>query len=225
MKARFEQESPEYRKLRDELTQAEMDLRDQRERVAELRRRLPLDREVEDHVFREGPRQLSAGDAPVREVRLSELFENPDRPLVLVHFMFGKAQQDPCPMCTMWADGYDGVEPHVRQRANLAVLVAGDVAEFRAYARSRGWCNVRVVSAGDSTLKRELGFEDEDGTQHPGASVFVKRDGRVHHTYSVCAIFGEGQWRGMDLLCPTWHFFDLLPDGRGDFFPKKAYDD
>ena len=25
--------------------------------------------------------------------------------------------------------------------------------------------------------------------------------------------------RGVDLLSPVWHLFDLLPSGRGDFMP------
>ena len=223
MRGRMANESPGYRKLRDELLRAELDLRDQRERVAALRRKLPREGEVEDFVFREGPRDLAAGDEPVREVRLSELFERDDRPLILVQFMFGKKQASPCPMCTMWADAYDGAAPHVRQRASFAVLVAGDVGAFRAYARSRGWRNLRLVSAGDSSLKRDLGFEDEDGAQQPGVSVFLKDGGALRHFYSACAEMKDGEFRGMDLLNPAWHFFDLLPDGRGDFFPKKEY--
>jgi predicted dithiol-disulfide oxidoreductase (DUF899 family) len=157
-------------------------------------------------------------------VKLSELFEAPEKPLVLLHFMYGKAQERPCPMCTCWADGYDGIVPHLRQRASFAVFVAGDPAAFEAYARSRGWRNLAVVSAAGSDLKRELGFEGEDGSQLPGVSVFVRRDdGSVVHAYSQSAYLGEAGYRGMDLLNPLWHFFDLLPEGRGDFMPRKAY--
>ena len=49
--ARLDGESLEYTKIRDELQQAEVALRDQRERVAELRRRLPSDHVIEDQVF------------------------------------------------------------------------------------------------------------------------------------------------------------------------------
>ena len=89
-------------------------------------------------------------------VLLSELFEDPAKPLLLMHFMFGKAQSQPCPMCTAWADGYDGVLPHLRQRVNFAVFCAGDPAVLEAWGRERGWRNVRVVSAADSELKRHL---------------------------------------------------------------------
>ena len=44
-------ESPEYRKIRDELLLAEIALKDQVGRVADLRRRLPTDTSIEDSVF------------------------------------------------------------------------------------------------------------------------------------------------------------------------------
>jgi predicted dithiol-disulfide oxidoreductase (DUF899 family) len=211
-------ESAEYSKLRDELQAAEIALRDQRERVAELRRRLPLDTEIEDQEFEE------VRDGQKVSVRLSELFEAADKPLVLMHFMYGGAQSSPCPMCTMWADGYDGAIPHLLQRIGFVVFVAGDPANFEAYGRSRGWENVRVVSAAGSDLKRRLGFEDEEGAQHPGASVIVRQNGKLIHSYSVSAYFGEAGYRGMDLLSPVWNFFDLTPEGRGEFFPGKSYE-
>jgi len=216
---RLSQESADYASVRDELQAAEIALRDQRERVAELRRTLPRDTRVADAELveiRDGARQA---------VRLSELFSAPDKPLILMHFMYGKAQAHPCPMCTSWADGYDGILPHLRQRADFAVFVAGDPGAFGEYARSRGWRNLRIVSAGESRLKRDLGFEPEEGAQHPGLSVFERgADGSVRHFYSQSALLGEAGFRGMVLLNPLCHFFDALPEGRGDFFPSKQYD-
>ena len=210
-------ESPQYEKLREELHQAELALRDQREKVAALRRELPRDTVAEDAEFEE------LRDGQRVPVRLSELFEDPDKPLILMHFMFGKAQTAPCPMCTLWADGYDGVVPHLRQRANFAVLVAGDVGAFESYARTRGWKNLRLVSAGESAIKRELGMEGEDGSQAPGVSVFERAaDGTLRHFYSVRA-YGADGGRMMDLLSPAWNYFDLTPEGRGEFFPQRTY--
>ncbi len=212
-------ESPEYRKLRAELLEAEVALQEQRERVAALRRTLPLDTTIDDYEFEE------IQDGVRTSVRLSELFEAPDHTLVLMQFMYGKKQQKPCPMCTLWADGYDGIVPHLRQRLSFAVLVAGDVGDFSAYARSRGWGHLRLVSAAGSDLKRQLGFEDEDGAQWPGASLFRRlADGRLVHSYSVSASPKPGLYRGMDLLSPLWHFLDLTPEGRGEFMPKRAYE-
>jgi predicted dithiol-disulfide oxidoreductase (DUF899 family) len=209
--------STECRSLRKELHEAELALRDQRERVAELRRKLPRDTSVDDLTFEE------LREGRVVPVKLSELFRDASKPLVLVHFMFGKAQAEPCPLCTMWCDGYAGIVEHLEQRLNFAVLVAGDLERFDAYARERGWDGLRLVSAADSPLKRELGFEDEAGAQKPGLSVFERHaDGRLTHFYSLCAYGPDGN-RMMDLHSPVWHFHDLTPEGRGDWNPSRSY--
>lgn len=217
-------QSDDYHTQRDALREAEIALMLQRERVAELRRKLPRDGVVEeDWRFFEGPRDL-ATDAPIRTVGLGDLFSEPDKPLVLMQFMFGEAQSSPCPMCTGWADGYDGAMPHIEQSVNFAIVVAGDLAEFRSYARSRGWRHVRLVSSQGSTFKRQLGFESEEGGQLPGVSVFERdAQGGITHFYSGGAMQSPEHWRGMDLLSPIWHFLDLTPNGRGDFMPKTEY--
>src|SRR5690242_7260537 len=81
-------ESPEYLAKREELRLAEIELMRQRERVAELRRHLPQGAPIPDYQLQEGPRDLNAGDAPARTVRLSELFTKPNRSLLIYHFMF-----------------------------------------------------------------------------------------------------------------------------------------
>ena len=206
-----------YLEKREELHKAEVALRDQRERVAELRRALPRDTPAADYVFEE----LVGGS--VQGVRLSELFTDESKPVVLMHFMYGKAQKNPCPMCTMWADGYVGAVQHLSRRVNFAILIAGDLEGFVRHAASRGWNGVRVLSAADSTIKRELGFESEEGGQMPGVSVFERSgEGQLTHYYSVCA-FGEDGGRMLDLLSPVWNFFDLTPEGRGDFMPSLQY--
>src|ERR1700689_3251534 len=74
-------ESSEDLAKREELRLAEGELMRQRERVAALRRNLPEGAAIQDYQFQEGPRELNAGDEPVRNVRLSELFTSTDRPL------------------------------------------------------------------------------------------------------------------------------------------------
>jgi predicted dithiol-disulfide oxidoreductase (DUF899 family) len=218
-------ESDEYAKQREELRLAEVELIEQRERVAAMRRALPEGTVVDDYVFLEGPRELDAGDGPVREVRLSELFTAPDRALVVYHFMYGKAQTTPCPMCTMWIDGFNGVAHHVEQNADLVIVAAADPAMLRAHARSRGWDRLRLLSCGDNTFKFDLRSEDEDGSQDSTISVF-ERDvtGTVRHKYTAHPwISDEMRERGIDQLCPTWHLLDLTPQGRGDWYSALRY--
>ncbi len=57
-------ESPEYDKKREDLRRAEIDLMQQRERVAQMRRELPLGAAVPDYEFLEGPRDLVAAAEP-----------------------------------------------------------------------------------------------------------------------------------------------------------------
>ena len=219
-------ESDDYAKQREELRRAEVELIEQRERVAALRRALPEGTVVDDYVFLEGPRELDAGDSPVREVRLSDLFTAPDRPLVVYHLMYGKAQTSPCPMCTMWIDGFNGVAHHVEQNADLVIVAAADPTMLRAHARSRGWNRLRLLSCGDNTFKFDLRSEDEDGSQDSTVSVF-ERDvtGAVRHVYTAHPwISDEMRERGIDQLCPTWHMLDLTRGGRGDWYSSLSYE-
>src|SRR5688572_24535796 len=95
-------ESEEYLSKREEVRRAEIELMNQRERVAELRRQLPEGPAVEDYVFEEIPGKLNEGENPIQTVRLSQLFTGPNRSVVIYQFMFGKKQSRPCPMCTAW---------------------------------------------------------------------------------------------------------------------------
>ena len=118
-------ESQEYTARREELRLAEIELMRHRERVASLRRQLPQGSAVDDYLFHEGPRRLDDVDDPVTTVQLSELFTSPLRSLVIYHFMYGKSQTTPCPMCTMWIDGFNGVAHHLAENVDFAVAAAG----------------------------------------------------------------------------------------------------
>ena len=73
-KTRFPSESAEYRAAREALLGEEAELRRRIERVADLRRKLPLGGAVvEDYAFQEGATDLD-DTATTRAVRLSELF-------------------------------------------------------------------------------------------------------------------------------------------------------
>jgi predicted dithiol-disulfide oxidoreductase (DUF899 family) len=124
---RLTNDSADYTAAREELRLAEIELMRQRERVAALRRDLPAGAVVQDYVLQEGPASLDDGDAPARSVRLSELFTGSDRPLVVYHLMYGKLQTTPCPMCTTWIDGYNGIARHVEQNVDFVIAAAADL--------------------------------------------------------------------------------------------------
>ncbi|MFI8945995.1 DUF899 family protein [Streptomyces sp. NPDC053750] len=218
-------ESKDYLDAREELRLAEIDLMRHREKVAARRRELPPGPAVDDYVFQEGPADLDAGDTPVREVTLSELFTAPDRPLIVYHLMYGKLQTEPCPMCTLWVDGFDGIAHHIARNADFVVAAAADLPALRQHARHRGWSRVRLLSCGDSTFKYDLGSEDEHGEQDSTVSVFTRDgDGTVRHFYSTHPrMAADIDERGIDLLAPVWHLLDVTPQGRGDWYPTLDY--
>lgn len=194
-----------------ELRRAELELMLQRERVAELRRALPPGPVVEDYTF----------DSAAGPVRLSQLFSGQDRTLVLYHFMFGKTQPQPCPMCSMWADGWNAVAGHLGQRIDLAMVSAAPMGETGALAEERGWTNLRWLSAVDNTFKADIGGEDAEGNQSPFISIYRLDGDRPRLTSSAGAHIDGEHWRGLDLLSPVWHLLDLTPEGRGDWMPSS----
>ena len=224
-------ESAEYLAKREEVRLAEIELMRARERVAELRRALPKGAEIQDYELLDcglgtlPVGQISADDEPATKVRLNELFTAPDRALVIYHLMFGKKQTVPCPMCTAWLDAFNGVAHHLAQNVDFAIVAAADPLTLRAHARNRGWERLRLLSAGDSTFKYDLGSEDKEGNQDSQISVFTKEsDGVLHHFYSGHPWLGpEIKERGIDELNPIWNILDLTPQGRGKFYTSLDY--
>ena len=218
-------EPDEYLTKREELRLAEIELMRQRERVAKLRRHLPQGAIIQDYEFEEGPANLDAGDTPIRTVRLSELFTSPDRSLVVYHFMHGKKQTSPCPMCTLLIDGLNGVAHHLAQNVDLAIAAASDPSALRAHARSRGWDNLRLLSCGANTFKYDLGSEDREENQDSTLSVFNRdADGTLRHFYSSHPRMAEDiKERGLDLICPVYNVLDLTPQGRGNWYASFDY--
>jgi predicted dithiol-disulfide oxidoreductase (DUF899 family) len=218
-------ESDEYRNAREQLRLAEVDLIAQRVGVAAMRRALPAGPVVDDYVFLEGPADLAAGDGPAREVRLSELFTAPGRPLIVYELMYGKRQTSPCPMCTLWLDGFNGVAHHVAQNADLVVAAAADLPDLRAHARSRGWNRLRLLSCAGNSFKYDLGSEDKEGNQDSEIAVFARdANGTIRHTYSARPQRDvDLPERGIDALCAVWNLLDLTPQGRGDWYADLTY--
>ena len=187
MKVMIQGESEEYRKLRDQLLEAEIALKDQTERVAALRRQLPAGPLVAtDYVFREGPSDIrDESPANFRDVRLSELFAPGKDSLIVDHMMWGPNDKLPCPMCNMWADGYAGIAQHVSNKVNFVLVSKVEIGRLREWGRRRGWDKIRLLSSHDNTFNRDFFAEDEKG-QRPAVSVFRRApDGKIYFTYTT----------------------------------------
>lgn len=220
---RFPRETDAYRQARDELLEAELALRQQVETVAQLRRQLPLGGEVtKDYIFEEGPRDLADGDEPSR-VALAELVEPNHDTLVLYSFMYGPNMDKACPMCSSFIDGLQGNARHITQRVALAIVAKSPLARLRAFARERGWNNLRLLSSAGTDYNRDYHGEDGNAGQIPMLSVFAQRDGSIYHWWSselqaVPAEAGQNQ-RHLDAMWPLWNVLDVTPKGRGDWYP------
>ena len=96
---------------------------------------------------------------------------------------------------------------------------------MRAHARARGWDKLRLLSAGNSTFKYDFGSEEREGHQDSTVSVFTRdAEGTLRHFYTAHPRMApEIPERGIDLLAPIWHFMDLTPQGRGNWYAKLDY--
>jgi len=216
---KFPGESRAYRRARDKLLEAEMQLRKHVEQVAALRRKLPPGGEVaHDYKFDEGE----------RKIRLAQLFERGKDSLILYSYMFGPDMKAPCPMCTSFLDSLDGAAPHVLQRANLAVVAKSPIGRIREFARSRGWRNLRLLSSAGNSYNRDYHGEAPDGSQLPSLNVFVRRNGKILHFFHTELMFAKAEkgqnQRHIDMAWPLWNLLDFTPEGRGgDWYPKLEY--
>src|SRR5262249_49873389 len=104
---------------------------------------------------------LATRDGPVR---LSQLFGD-QASLVVVDNMGAS-----CSYCTIWADGFNGLLPHMENRAAFVVASPDDPQAQEKFKASRGW-RFRMVSHRDSTFAADMGYRRDDGWL-PGVSVF-----------------------------------------------------
>lgn len=225
-KIRFPGESESYRAARDRLLDAEIEMRRTIESVAAQRRSLPTGGQVpQDYVFEELVGENGTGIK--RKVRMSELFAPGKDTLILYSFMFGPEMASACPSCTSILDGLDGEAPHVIQRANFAIVAKSPIERIRAWAKERGWRNLRFLSSAGSTYNHDYQGENAKGEQMPALNVFVRRNGRVSHFYNTELMFAPvdpGQDpRHVDMIWPVWNLFDVTPEGRGKWNPKLSY--
>ena len=204
-----------YRRLRERLREAEIDLRDRIEAVAALRRSLPPGPVVPDYAFVENGNR----------VRLSQLFGEDKAYLILYHLMYWAKDDDFCPMCSLWIDGFNGIVPHVTQRANLVVASRAPFERLAAWGARREWNRLRLLSDDGPAFARDIDAEDADGNPDSTIVVFAKDGDEVRHVYTAHPLL-EDRERGIDQLCAVWHLFDLTPSGRGDWYATNdAFDE
>jgi predicted dithiol-disulfide oxidoreductase (DUF899 family) len=215
-RARFPNESAEYRQARNALLAEEIELRRHIERVADLRRQLPPGGEViKDYRF-------ESEDGPVS---FTDLFRD-KQTLVVYSYMYGPQRERPCPMCTSLLSAWDGEARDIEQRVGFAIVARSPIERLVAFKNERGWRSLRLYSDTSGDYTRDyVSAEDADA---PGFNVFTRREGTIRHFWSgemgpETADPGQDP-RGAPDLMPLWTILDATPEGRGsDWYPKLIY--
>jgi predicted dithiol-disulfide oxidoreductase (DUF899 family) len=211
-----------------ELLEAEKELTRRGDELAHQRRELPWVAVDKEYLF----------DTDDGEKALDELFAGRSQ-LLVYHFMFGPEWTEGCPVCSYWADSFDGTIVHLNQREVTMVCASrAPVARLNAYKRRMGWSfpwvstgrsdfnydfgvSVRDLDAGAS--QREMGRPTGDraneatynftkkafAAEMPGISSFVLDGGVVYHAYSS---YG----RGLDAFNTANQLLDRAPRGRDE---------
>ena len=210
----------EWLAARLKLLKAEKQLMHRSDELARRRQELPWVRIEKSYRF-----ETDEGDAS-----LADLFRGRSQ-LLVYHFMFGYGfrlsdTRRGCTGCSLIADHFDGVIPHLNGRAiSLVCESIAPLPELQDYKRQMGWRFPWVSSLG-SDFRYEFGaaFTEEQQRngadynyqhvhkaepQKEGMSVFALQDGAVYHTYSTYA-------RGTEALMGTYQFLDLAPCGRNE---------
>jgi predicted dithiol-disulfide oxidoreductase (DUF899 family) len=120
-----------------------------------------------------------------------------------------------CLYCTLWADGFNGIYPHIADRAAVVVASPDPSEVQRRFAESRGW-RFPMVSHHGTSFAADMGYRSENGGWLPGVSVF-RRDGNRMVRVS------DTSFHPNDDFCTLWQFLELLPDGPADWQPRFSY--
>ena len=181
------------------------------------RRRLPMVAVEQEYVF----------EGPDGKVTLADLFGD-SRQLIVQHVMFGPDWDAACPGCTAGIDEIsDGILAHLRSRDTAFALVSrAPLDKLEKYRAVKGWTvpwyssyNTDFNYAFQATLdkdRQQLVYNfrdkpdllaDEDSTEVPGLSCFLRDGDQIFHTYSAWA-------RGTEYLGGTYTLLDLTALGR-----------
>jgi predicted dithiol-disulfide oxidoreductase (DUF899 family) len=120
------------------LLEQEKALTRQRDAVSAARRDLPRVKVEEDYQF-----QSEKG-----EEALADLFDSRTQ-LIIQHFMFGADWNEGCKACSLMAENYDGVIPHLMQRdVSLVAISRAPLDKLISFRNRMGWGFKWVSSLG-----------------------------------------------------------------------------
>jgi predicted dithiol-disulfide oxidoreductase (DUF899 family) len=216
----------EHLTARLELLAAEKEHTRRGDELARMRRALPWVPIEKRYLF----------DTDEGEKSLAELFDGRSQ-LLVYHFMFGPEWTLGCPVCSYWADSFDGGVVHLAHRDVTMMCVSrAPLDRIESYKHRMGWSfawassgrndfnfdfrvSVRELDAGASQREMERPAPDRTdlppynftkkpfAAENPGLSAFALDGGVVYHTYSCYA-------RGLDAFNVANQLLDRAPRGR-----------
>jgi len=225
----------EHLAARLELLAAEKEHTRRGDELARMRRGLPWVAIRKEYLF----------DTDQGQQTLAELFDGRSQ-LLVYHFMFGPRWSEGCPLCSFWADNFNGTVIHLAHHdVTMLCTSRAPLAQLDAYKRRMGWSfpwvssgqndfnydfgvSVRDLDAGDSQPQMERPSPDRTDLpsynftkkaflpELPGLSAFALQDGAVYHTYSCYA-------RGLDAFNGAYQLLDRAPGGRSEADPPPNW--
>jgi predicted dithiol-disulfide oxidoreductase (DUF899 family) len=152
-----------------------------RDQLSQQRRDLPWVAVDKEYVF----------DGPNGKETLSELFDGRSQ-LIVYHFMYDPDWDVGCTSCSFWADNFNGIILHLKQRdVTMIAISRAPYNKIDAYKKRLGW-DFKWVSSYDTDfnfdyhvsfteeeLEKKKAFynytlQDAYESEQPGVSIFYK---------------------------------------------------
>src|SRR5262249_25599404 len=142
----------DWLQARKELLAREKSFTKARDGLSQARRALPWERVEKGYAF-EGPDGRES---------LADLFAGRSQ-LIVYHFMFAPDWEAGCKSCSFWADNFNGVAAHLRQRDTQFVAVSrAPLDKLEAFKTRMGW-DFKWVSSGDTDFNYDYGVSIRQG--------------------------------------------------------------
>ncbi|MBL4578518.1 MAG: thioredoxin [Flavobacteriales bacterium] len=158
------------------------------------------------------------------EKTLNDLFGNNSQ-LIIYHFMFGPNTEQGCKICSFWADNFNSIIEHLKQRDLTMLCVSrGPIEKLEAYKKRMGW-KFKWMSSINSDFNFDFHVTTREGAsseynyqelttemsnEMPGISVFyLDNEGNIYHTYSCYA-------RELESFNTAYRYLDIVPKGRDE---------
>jgi predicted dithiol-disulfide oxidoreductase (DUF899 family) len=126
-----------------------------RDSLSQQRRDLPWERVDKNYVFQ----------GPGGRETLSQLFDGRHQ-LAVYHFMLAPDWQEGCKSCSFWADNFNGIDTHLRQRdVSFLAISRAPLPKIDAFKKRMGWTFKWVSSFGnDFNYDYRVSFRSEQSS-------------------------------------------------------------